>query len=347
MKRRLHVIKNYILNHKKKTLLILIPIIILAIIFWPRPQKSLEVESVKKQNIVESLPATGTVSSETSVDLHFLSAGKLVYLGVKKGNFVKQGQTIGVLDQRTVQKNLETELRDYAQQRNSFDNTLEDNKDKAISDDIKRILQNNQYDLEKAVISVELQDLAKQQAVLTSPISGIVISADVVTAGVNISTTTNFTIADPDHLIFKIDIDEADIGKVKIDQKVKIILDAFPEETFTLKVKSIDFAAHTTTTGGNVYTVEVALPENTALQYRIGMNGDAEIITNEKKNVLTVPLSSLLDDNHVYVKTNGKFEKRKITTGLRNDTDVEIKSGLKAGEEVALDPVEAEKSVGK
>lgn len=349
MKIKFGAIKEHFLKvkHKKRLLLLLIPLTVLTVIFWPKPQKPLEVKAAKIQNIVESLSATGTVNSETSVDLHFLSSGKLVYLGAKKGDLVKKGQVIANLDLRTVQKNLESELRDYSLQRNSFDSTQEDNQNRtpeqALNDDMKRILQNNQYDLEKAIISVELQDLAREQALLISPIDGIVTKADVQTAGVNVTTTTNFTVADPKSLTFKIDIDEADIGKVSVDQVTKVTLDAYPEKVFDLKIKSIDFAAHETSTGGNVYTVDVALPENTDMKYRIGMNGDAEIVTNEKKNVLAVPLSSIVDDQYVYVKTNGKFKKTKVKTGLSNDTDIEITSGLENGEEVALDPTEAEK----
>jgi HlyD family secretion protein len=84
------------------------------------------------------------------------------------------------------------------------------------------------------------------------------------------------------------------------------------------------------------------------------MNGDAEIITNQKENVLTIPLSSIVDDEYVYVKinpdrigTSSRFEKRNVKTGLSNETDIEIKSGLKLGEEVAIDPTEAEKRVKK
>jgi len=350
MKKRFGILKSHILKHKKR-LLFLIPLIVLIFFLWPKPEKPIEIDVVKKEDIVESISATGTVYSETSVDLKFLSSGKLTYLGVKRGDSVKTGQVIATQDLRTVQKNLETELRDYAEQRNTFDTTQEANQNRtpnqALNDSMKKILQNNQYDLDKAVISVELLDLAKEQSILISPINGIVTSADVTSAGVNISTTTSFTIADPANMVFKIEIDEADISKVKIGQKVKVTLDAFPDKTLELEVKSIDFATHTTSTGGNVYTVEVSIPENKDLLYRIGMGGDADIITNQKQNVLTIPLSSLVDDSYVYVKTNGKFEKRNVKIGLSNDTDVEIKSGLKINEEVAIDPTEAEKRIKK
>ena len=345
MQRYLSFFKN-IRHHKRRLLFILIPVIILAFVFWPKPPKPIETQTVKISDITESLSATGTVDA-TAVNLNFLSGGKLVYLGIKKGDHVTAGQTVATLDQRTVQKNLETNLRTYSEQRNTFDQTGVNNKDKVLNDDLRRILQNNQYDLEKAVISVELQDLAKQQSILTSPITGVVTKADVQTAGVNVSATTAFTIVDLSSATFNIDIDEADIAKVKVGQQVKITLDAYPDNTMTVPVKSIDYASHATSTGGTVYTVAITLPSHTALQYRIGMNGDAEIITNEKKHVLTAPLSSIVDDKAIYVKKQNYFEKRSIKLGLRNDTDAEIISGLSAGEEVAIDPTEAEKLVKK
>src|SRR5882724_9842909 len=334
----------FIKKNWKKSIAALVILIVITFFFWPKPKKPIATQTVKKADIIASLSATGTVSSDTSVKLTFPSAGKLVYLGAKKGDHLKKGQTIAILDQRTVQNNLETALRNYSEQRNTFDQTSSDNQNRtpnqALNDTMKRILQDNQYDLDKAVLSVELQDLAKQQSVLTSPIDGIMIAEDV-------TTTNQFTIADPSNITFDIDIDEADIGKVKIGQQVKINLDAYPDKELILVVKSIDFAAHTTSTGGNVYTVEVRLPNNKNLDYRIGMNGDAEIITDERKNVLNIPLSSITDDQHVYVKTDKGFEKRKIETGLTNDTDAEVTSGLTQDEQVALDPTEAEKEIKK
>jgi RND family efflux transporter MFP subunit len=334
-------------NHKKRTLLIGIPLIILIIVFWPRPPKPIETQPVKKTDVTSSISATGSVHSLSAVDLVFSSGGKLTQLNVKKGDRVKAGQVIATLDQRSVQKNLEDKLRDYSKQRNSFDETQENNQNRppeeALNTDMKRILQNNQYDLEKAVISVELQDLARQQAVLTTPIDGIVTRADVTTAGVNVGPTTTFSVAKPEDLVFRIDIDEADIGRIQTGQNAKVILDAFPDKSINLRIETIDFAAHTTTVGGNAYTVEATMPQNNNLQYRIGMSGDAEIIIERKSNVLVVSLASLTDDSSVYVKSKDLFEKRKVKTGIQSDTEIEIISGLQVGEEVALTPDEAAK----
>ena len=333
---------HYLKTHKRIAAVALIILIVLGFVFRPQNKDEIETQAVKKQDLTQMLTATGSLDSTTTADLTFLAGGKLVYLGAKKGDFVESGQVIATLDGRTAEKNLQTALRNYALQRNEFDQTKDDYQNHtpqdALNIEMKRILENNQYDLEKAVISVELQQLAREQSVLVAPFTGIVTRADVRTAGINVGATTTFSIADPSSLVFKIDVDEADIGKVRPAQHLKVILNAYPERTFDLNVTSIDFSAHTTSTGGNAYTVEASFPDNSGLDYRIGMNGDAEIIIAEKKDVLTVSLASLTDDNSVYVKNKDTYVKRKITTGIQSDTEIEVTGGLKEGDMVALQP---------
>ena len=331
---------TYILKHKILSAVGIV-IIVAAIFFLrPKPAKPIPTETVKKQDLVQSISITGTINAEKSVDLNFLTGGLLTYLGVQKGDTVSQYQTIATLDQRTVLKNLQNALTDYSKQRNTFDQYNLDQQaikpEDAVNDRLKRALQNNQYDLNKTIVSVELQDIARQQSILSSPIAGIVTRADAKTAGVNIAATTTFTVVDPNSLTFKMEVDEADISKVKQGQEVEVVLDSFPDKTLHLTVDSIDFVTHTTSTGGNAYDVKAKLIQNN--DYRVGMNGNAQIITSKKPDVVTVSLSSLFDTNKVYVKVNNKYEKRTLKLGLQNDTSTEVLEGLNEGETVVTDP---------
>lgn len=332
-------------HHKKRVIPLVIVLIILGFIFFPKPPQPLETQKVKEADLIESLTTTGSVSSDSTVELNFLTSGKVVTVGAKKGDLVEAGQVLATLDQRTTQKNLQSALIDYSKQRNTFEQTKDNNNDNtpqtALNESMKRVLENNQYDLDKAILSVELQTLIREQSVLTSPISGIVTQADITTPGVSASVTDIFKITDPTTLLFKMDIDEADIGKVHTGQSVKVTFDAYPDDTFEVTVDSIDFASHTTASGGNAFTVDAALPANSKYSYRVGMNGDGEVILDEKNDVLVVSLASLTEDNAVYVKKGDVFEKRKIKTGIQSDTEVEVVKGLKKDEEVALQPDEA------
>lgn len=333
---------TYLWNHKR----ILAGIIVLGIlifIFRPRPKPVVPTTTLSRGRFIQSLSVNGTVSASRTVNLTFPVSGPIAWVGVKKGDSVTAGQTIATLDQRIVQKNLQSALRDYSIQRNSFDSTQNQynnptTPDTAATDAIKRILQTNQYDLEKSVISVELQDLARQQSILSSPIAGIVTRADTEIAGPDaVAGTTTFTITDPTSLEFDMDVDQADVGKVQNDMSVQIVFDAYPNMTVGQTVKSIDFVSHTTSNGGNAYTVTTSLPTE-ALKYRVGMNGNAEIILSQEDNVLTVPLSAVINNQYVYVKTGKAFSKRKVSLGQQNDTDAQVLSGLSAGDVVALDP---------
>src|SRR3972149_2503987 len=94
------------------------------------------------------------------------------------------------MDMREVQKNLENELKDYAKQRNDFENRLQvayDARPLIIDDRVRRILEKDQWDLDKAVLDVELKALAVEYSTLVTPIAGIVTHVDTPVAGVNIT----------------------------------------------------------------------------------------------------------------------------------------------------------------
>lgn len=337
---------SFIKRRKLLSTGILIVLLVIGFFLWPKTPPVVETQKIVKGDIIQSITASGTVTPNKYVNLSFLTGGKVVYLGVKKGDFVKEGQVIAQLDLRSAEKSLQATLKDYANQRNTFDQGLANynvtRPAEAGTDAVKRILETNQNNLDKAVISTELQSLAKENSVLTTPIAGVVTRADITSAGVNVGATTTFVVADPQDLIFAVDIDEADIGKVRENQVVKLTLDAYPNETISLPITKVDFASHATSTGGTAYTVETALPLNADYRYKIGMSGDGEIIVAQRKNVLIVPLSSVTESSEVYVKKQKTYEKRKVTLGLKNDTDAQVLSGLEAGDEVVLQPSDVE-----
>lgn len=340
---------KFLWSHKKISIALIFFISLIIYFLIPKNKKEIETIKVKKNNILQTISASGAIDSETTVNLSFNTGGKLTYLGAKKGDQVTKYQTIAVLDQRSIRENLQNALEDYAKQRNSYEETMEKNQNRtpegALNSQMRRILENNQNDLDKAVNSVELQNLVLEQSVIVSPIDGIVTRSDVEVAGVNISPTTVFTIADPLNLVFNTDVDEADIGKVFPGQVINVTLDAFPNRVIPLTVSEIDFISHLSDSGATVYTVKAYLPAMG--NYRIGMNGDAELIVERRNNILVIPLSSLIDEKHVYVKSLNKYEKKRITTGIQSDTEIEVVRGLKEGDEVALIPEDVEKQINK
>lgn len=348
--RRLKKLLSFVTSHKIFSAIAAVILIILVLIFRPKPPLAVAVQKVEPTDVVQTVSVSGSVVAKNTANLTFPIGGTISWVGVKTGDTVAVGQTIATLDQRTTLKNLQKALADYNIQRNTYDQTVADNgnntnPNNATSDSVKRILESNQFNLDKAVNSVELQDLARQQSILTTPIAGIVTKADVTTPGTTaVLGTTGFTVVDPSSVVFSMDVDEADVSKIKIGQTADITLDAYADKTLHLPINSIDFVSHTTTNGGNAFTVQVALGGNSDYQYRVGMNGDADIVTAKRTHVLAVPLASIVNTNQVYVQEGKKYLKKTLVLGLQSDTEAEVISGLKPGELVVIDPTQIPKN---
>jgi RND family efflux transporter MFP subunit len=147
-----------------------------------------------------------------------------------------------------------------------------------------------------------------------------------------------FTVVDFSALRFTAEVDEADIDRVKVDMMAMVSLDAFPGEEFSATVSRINPAAQPTATGGTVFAVELELA-GVAKDILLGMKGDADVEVSSRGSALTVPVEALFSEggtDFVYSIVAGKLKKTEITVGATTDTDIEVLSGLQAGDAVAL-----------
>ncbi len=323
-------------GHKKISAVVLIALIIIGIIIWPKGGSPVLTEAAKTQDVVKTVSVTGEIDSDNIANLTFQFGGKLVYLGAKEGDTVKKGQAIASLDQNQLQASFRQAQQDFTAAKAASDQYYDShhNATESYDEKVQRTAldaaQNKAYD---QMMKVQ-QDL--NNSTLYSPIDGIVTSTGADAIGVNVTPATVFTVTDPTSLVFNMDVDETDVGQVKNNQNITVTLDAFPNDPVYLTVNSIAFVSHSTTSGGNAFTVKAKVPAGSG--YRVGMNGNADIVIARKNDVLTIPSSSILDDNYIYVKNGDKFEKRKVKLGLQSDTLAEVLSGVSQGETVAVDP---------
>ena len=305
-------------------------------------EKKPETYKIKKETLEKTLSLSGEVDAEEKAVLKFQTSGRLAWVGVKEGDFVEKYQTIASLDQRDLKNRLNKYLNSYAVQRNSFEETKDDNWNNqyALSDSIKneakRVLENNQYNLNNAVLDVEYQNLSVEYANLWSPIEGIVTRVDTPYAGVNITPAgAEFGVVNPKTIYLSVTAEQSDVILLNTGMEGEIIFDAYPEKTFTGKVDYISFAPKTGETG-TVYQVKLTLDkEAQKLPLKLAMTGDAEFVLSEKRNVLAVHIKFIkkdAKDDYVIRERNGKKEKIIIDRGEEFDSKVEIKKGLEVGD---------------
>lgn len=303
---------------------------------------AVKIAKVRKTDFRSIIHSSGKTAANRSVDLKFQTSGRLAWVGVGEGDTVAAWEAIAGLDVREVQKTLEKTLIDYSSQRNTFEDTRKYNqpantaKD-ALNDKMRHILEDNQWDLDKAVLDVELKHLAVEFATLISPIAGIVTHIDTPIAGVNITPSTAvFSIADPNSTVFEANVDESDIADLTLGQEVTILLDAFAEASFSGSISFISYTSQQSSGGATIFPVKITF-RNPPQTLRFGLNGDIEIITNQVPDALVIPLEAVRDDSqgqYVYIKTNDSYEKKPIETGLRNEDETIVKTGLSEGDVV-------------
>lgn len=327
-------------------ILIVAGIIAKQTIFKKKPEYKEYV--VTRQTLIDKLSVSGSLSAEKQADLKFQASGRLAWVGAKEGDWVKKWQTIVSLDKRLLQKSLQKELNDYMNERWNFQGDREtydvstDKLDKyTLSNAARRVLEKAQFDLNNTVLDVEIQSVTNEYAAITAPFDGLIVKLNQPNPGINVYVTDIIAqIVDPSTIYFGAEVDELDISKIYEGQEVEISLDAYPDETVQAVVSSIGFSPITLSGGGTGYEVKIKLPQsNMDMKYKLGMNGDAEIISEKRESVLVLPTEVIVhQERHtsVLVKEAGQLKKKDISVGLETDELIEITAGLREGDLVVI-----------
>lgn len=184
---------------------------------------------------------------------------------------------------------------------------------------------------------------------VTSPITGTVVektvkAGDNVGTGIN-SNNTLCIIYDLSYLQMTLNIDELDIDNVEVGQVVNITSDAKEGQTFTGVVTKVSVVG-STSGGTTTYPVTVRIDDTEGL--RPGMNVDAEIVLSSADGVLAIPSMAVNRGNTVLITSDSPsavnaleqeapegYVYVQVTTGISDDSYIEITSGLQEGDTVA------------
>ena len=149
-------------------------------------------------------------------------------------------------------------------------------------------------------------------------------------------------------------LDEVDRGKVQIGQKLMVRVDAIPEKEFEAELNWISPIASVMFRGmgltDKTFPAYATMKESDA-RLRPGMSASAEIILEKEDKMVLIPIRAsfmVKGKPSVYVQKGEGFETRPIVVGKRNDAEMVVLKGLKAGETIAMeDPAEAAKRARK
>lgn len=285
----------------------------------PQQETPFRIAKVQAEDLQVSVREVGIVDPVTKVDVKSSVSGRVVGLKVREGAVVKSGEVLAEIEPDVNQaQNLSDVQGNLSQARVTFKNAERDFDQQAalyqaglISDQSYRAAKTSRDLAEEAFKSAQTRyqivedrgipisgNASTQRARVTSPMNGVVIKkgvelGDTITSGVNSFSagTAVFTVADLKSLIIRVNLNEVDIAKVVVGQPVRITLDAYPQKTFTGKVRFVAPAAKLAEKI-KVFEVEVAL-DNLSEAFRTGMTANVEILGEKRDKAVSIPLEAL------------------------------------------------------
>ena len=247
-----------------------------------------------------TITTTATVTPENRLQIKPPVNGRVEKILVKEGDYVKVGQTLALMSS--------------TERATVLDSARSQNKEQ-----------------------LAYWEQVYKPTPLIAPINGQVI-VQTVQPGQTVTTSDAVTVLS-DRLIVQAQVDETDIGKVKLGQKAIISLDAYPDR----KVDgTVDHIYYESTIVNNVTIYEVnILPKKVSAIFRSGMSANVDIIEQVKENILTIPLDAVKQDaqgSFVLVSqgTGEKPVKRRVQLGIADDKNIEVVSGLEPQDKVPI-----------
>lgn len=329
--------------------------------YWGREEPTkVTVVPVELRTVQQEVTATGSTQVNRAVQVTAELGTRIVALYFQEGDRVEQGQVLARLDDSELvsqlgqtRHGLDLTERNLAHARDQLERVrrLYD-KGFAARQEVEaaeRQVDSHRTQLEDQKAALALLNAKRARTSVLAPISGVVTRKFVVEGGIVSDAAGGRAglggregglviaeIAELEPLEFHAEVDQADIGKIKIGQAATVRLDAFPDQTFPARPKEIALLASPDPTGRTRYRVRLRLAEPPG-RLQVGLTGTVTFVIARRSQVRTVSAPLVLqqgDDEFVFVLEGDRARLRKITTGLRGEDVFEVVSGLEASDVV-------------
>ena len=343
-----------------------------------------ETAKIGKGTISKTVTATGTLEAVKTVAVGTQVSGVIEKIFVDFNSQVKKGQLLAQIDETPLLAQLEQSKAtvDQADAQVKYQKATFDRYKVLIG---KKLIAQTDFDLAEYNYNNAKASLSNAKSVydknkinlsyarIYSPIDGIILNRAVdegQTVAASFNTPTLFSIAnDLTQMQVEVKVDEADIGQIRMTQRVEFTVDSYPELKFAGSVSEIRLQP-VVTSNVVTYTVIVQAP-NPELKLMPGMTTNIVIFVNEKKDILVVPGKALRftpdettwsayvkslpemdqkkmdpvlqkmnpmqkDMNFIWTKNGGVIQKSEVKIGTNDGINYEVLSGLNEGDEIVL-----------
>ena len=296
------------------------------------PQQQGSLVTVQRGNISRIVSATGSLSCLASQEVKFTKPGRIKEIVVQEGDYVEEGQTLAKLED-------EEERLSLLRTENALKEAQSELESAKLSSP-QNVIETKERQLKERKLELELRRKDLEDTVLRAPFSGMVSKVYVekgeIVAGEAVSgSKAILRLIDTSRLFAEVAADEVDIAQLRLRQRAQVTIDAYPDEIFP---GNVVYVAPETTTSQGLVVVEVKVElEKADPRLKPGFTASVDVIVGEAKNVLFLPVEAVSQTergNFVVVSKDHSPTSRKVTLGISDGTNVEIKTGLEEGETV-------------
>lgn len=342
-------------------LILLIGIVILTLVFLAYKSKPKVTEydlvSVTKGDIQKTSVATGQVSPRDEILIKPQISGIISEVHKEAGDLVEVGEIIATVQVvpdvsqlnsaesrvNVAKINLAQVESDYLRQKQLYDKGVIAKQEMETSDaaykKAKEELSNAEDNRDIVIKGISKNTAKYSNTQIRSTIKGMILDVpikvgnSVIQANTFNDGTTIATVADMNDLLFIGNIDETEVGRIKLGMPIKISVGALQNQKFDGSLEYIS-PKGTETNGAILFEIKAAATIPDTVVIRAGYSANAEIILESVENKLIIPESAVSfsnDSAFVYVVKDSikqVYDKTYITTGLSDGINVEVKSGL-------------------
>lgn len=332
------------------------------------------VAQIDRGDIVKTVSANGTLNPVVLVNVGTQVSGTIMKLSADFNDRVQQGQVLAELDPALIKAQLEQSQANLANARAALKLAQanerrtralfeQDYVARSELDQAVQALETARSQVANAMGQIHRDRTNLGYSVITSPVSGVVVSRNVdigQTVAASFQTPTLFTIAqDLQRMQIDTTVAEADVGGIRVGQPVSFTVDAFPERNFQGLVRQIRLNSQIQQ---NVVTYNVVIDVNNPEEILLpGMTAFVNIVIAERHDVLRLPLAALrfrpAEGEKREAVARGKTAYRlenntavpvTVQTGIADGKFVEVLGdGLREGDEVVLEDLSERKTESK
>ena len=293
---------------------------------------SVNVFPVSKMSINDSLLLTGYMEAYSEIDIAAEAQGTITSLNVTLGQVKSKGSIIATIDDKLKKLAVKTADISVAKLKKDLERYNNLYNGGTITEQQLNEAQ-NLYD--NAEIQLEQAEKQLSYTTIKSSLSGIIIRKQVEEGEfINIGNPI-VTIVDISRLKIKLNVSEANVYQLKLNDKAIITTDVYPGVRFEGNISFISSQGD----DSHNYPVEIIIPNISKYPLKSGTFANVMIILPVAVEALYIPRESLLGsitEASVYVAENNKAIIKKIVVGSGNDKYIKVVSGLKEGEEVIV-----------